>query len=215
MFSKVNKFRINLTQLMLSIAGQYYRVEDDRLLRIVGKNHEHEITHFAFSNFNRPYDIRVASGSALPEEKGARMRAIVELVEKLPEGTFSTQQILDLLDLGSVDKLYNLGTKSLRAAESIIQDLLMGNPVPEPEGYEDLMTYWQTFSTYIQDRTFKEAVKPENKQAVLDYLLAIEALMAEKAEKNQAFAQMVLSLPLVFIGAGIVFLSLRRRGVAE
>lgn len=196
MFSKVNKFRINITQLMLSIAGQYYRVEDQRLLRIVGKNHEHEITHFTFSNFNRPYDVRLTAGSALPEEKGAKMRAIVELVEKLPEGTFSTQQILDLLDLGSVDKLYNLGTKSLRAAESIIQDLLMGNPVPEPEGYEDLITYWQTFSTYIQDRTFKEAVKPEHKQAVLDYLLAIEALMFDKSEKNPAFAQLVAALPL-------------------
>lgn len=196
MFAKVNKFRVTLTQLVLSIAGQFYRPEDGRLLRIVGKNQQHEISKFTFSNFNRPYDIRVNSGSALPDEKGARMRTIVELVEKLPEGTFSPQQILDLIDLGSVDKLYNLGTKSLRAAESIIQDLLMGNPVPEPEGYEDLIVYWQTFSTYIQDRTFKEAVKPENKQMVLDYLIAIEALMYDKAQKNPLFAQQVQSLPL-------------------
>ncbi|MFM9152558.1 MAG: prolipoprotein diacylglyceryl transferase family protein, partial [Methylocystis sp.] len=37
----------------------------------------------------------------------------------------------------------------------------------------------------------------------------------QEALPNGLTMGMVLSLPLVFIGAGIVFLSLRRRGVAE
>ncbi len=91
--------------------------------------------------------------------------------------------------------------KSLRASESIIQDLLVGNPVPPPEGYEDLFVYWEVFSSYIQDRSFKEAVPVQLKQNVLDYLRAIEALMVEKATKNQMFAQKLMTLelfPLVF-----------------
>lgn len=202
MFSKVNKFRVELTKQTIYRAGQFYTQDDNRLIRIVGKNHEYDLRHFKAENFARPYDVRIKEGSALPDEKGARMKAIVDLVERLPEGTFSSQQILDLLDLSSVDKLFDIGTKSLRAAESIIQDLLMGNPVPPPEGFEDLMTYWQTFGTYIQDRQFKESVPPEMKGNVLDYLNAIEALMFDKADKNPAFAQRLATLelyPLVFV----------------
>lgn len=201
MFSKVNKFRVELAKQTIWRAAQFYKVDDKRLVKIVGKNHEHDLKHFNFANFKRPYDIRVKEGSALPEEKSARLKTIVELVERLPEGTFSTQQILDMLDLTSVEKLFDIGTKSLRAAESIIQDLLQGNPVPPPEGFEDLMTYWQTFGTYIQDRQFKESVPADMKQNVLDYLTAIEALMFDKAQKNPAFAEKLTTLelyPLVF-----------------
>lgn len=200
MVSKVNEFRVGLAQMAIRRAAQFYRVDDKRVLNIVGKNHEHDLKFFNFQNFNRPYVIRVKAGSALPEQKSAKLEYISKIVEQMP-GLLTNSQVVDILDLGSVDKLVDVTTKALRAAESIIQDLLTGNPVPPPEGFEDLITYWNTFSTYIQDRQFKESVPAQNKQNVLEYLMGIEALMLDKSMKNPAFAQQLMTLtlyPLVF-----------------
>lgn len=196
MFSKVNRFRIQLTQQTIMVAGQFYDVTDKRLLKVVGKNHEYDIKHFDFANLNRPYDVRVRDGASMPEDPSQRREYILSTIERLPEGTFSPQQIIDLVDLGSIDKLVDIATKSLKAAESIIEDLLTGKPVPPPKGYEDLLTYWNTFATHIQDRGFKDVVPDADQQNVIEYLTAIEALMEAKAKENPAFAQLLMTLPL-------------------
>lgn len=200
MFSKVNAWRVANTQLTLKVSGQYYAVEDKRLLRIMGQNHAYDIKYFKLADFNRPYTVRVKSGSALPDQKSARIDAILKINAEAP-GQITPAQLTDLLQLGSVEKFFDITTKSLKAAESIVQDLITGNPVPPPEGYEDLMTYWRVFGTYMQDRQFKESVPPPIKDQVKTYLMTIEMLMFKKGLDNQAFQAQLQGLalyPLVF-----------------
>lgn len=193
--AKRNRRIVEISSLALSVAGDYFDDSDERLIKILGKNQEPDIRHFKVQNFSRPYDIRIEASSALPESKAAKIGTILEFVKSMPDA-FTKEQIFDLLDIGSTDKMYNSQTRALKAAESIVQDLIAGNPVPPPEGWEDLLTYWNVFSGEIQERKFKDSVPLDRRQLVLDYLGAIEMLMIEKSAINPMFAQMIQTLPL-------------------
>lgn len=193
--AKRNRRLIEIAKLTLSVAADYYDESDQRLIKIIGKNQEPDVKFFEFANFNRPYDIRIEASSALPETKSAKIATVIEIAKTMPDA-FTQEQLFDLLDLGSTEKMYNIKTRALKAAESIVQDILAGTPVPPPEGYEDLMTYWEVFSGEAQERKFKDSVPEDKRQLVLDYLGAIEMLMWEKAQINPAFAQLMATMPL-------------------
>lgn len=187
-------------QMILSIAHQKYEPDDQRFLRLLGKNNEHTAISFKNVDVNRPYDIKLSHTTGLPETKSAKVQTIIDLADKF-EGLFSKEQLVDLLELGDSNKMYDQATAAVKSAESTLEDLLQGNPVMEPQKYENLLVGWKVFTAEIQKRSFKENVPEEIRDAVLEYIGTMEMLMVDKANLNVVFAQEMAQLalfPVVF-----------------
>lgn len=182
-------------RLTIAIAGDYYDPSDERMIRVLGKDSQYEARFFDVANLSRPYDVRIANASALPETKSAKIQTIVDLNDKFP-GLFSKEQVLDFLEIANVDQFNKVATAAVRAAESLYEDLVQGRPVQPPQMYEDLIQHWRVFTGLIQDRAFKEQVPEDRRINVLEYLAAVEMLMIEKAGQNALFGAMVKELPL-------------------
>lgn len=182
-------------EMILRIAHQFYDEDDGRYLRLLGKNNEHTAVSFKKIDVNRPYDIRITHTTGLPSTKSAKIQTIIDLGDKF-EGLFTKEQLIDLIELGDSNKMYDQATAAVKSAESILEDLLQGNQVMEPQKYENLIVFWKVFVAEIQKRSFKETVPEHIRQAVLDYIGAMEMMMVEKANQNQTFAAEMATLSL-------------------
>lgn len=191
---KHNDMIKDIAKMTLAVCGDYYDVDDGRMLRIVGKNNKYSIRHFDSANLNKNYDIRLELGTGLPESKAGKIQRIVEIMQMKPD-LLSNERWIDLLDLGDTEKMNNLLTVAVRAAESENEDMMAGRPVGDPEDFEDHVLHWKVHTKAIQERTFKEECPPELREEMLEHIAIHEFLMVEKAKVNPGFEAKLAELP--------------------
>lgn len=192
---KHNEMLKELAKMTISVAGDFYDIDDGRMVRIVGKNNKYAIRHFDTANLSKNYDVRLELGTGLPESKAGKVQRIVEVMQMKPD-LLSNERWIDLLDLGNTDKMNSLITVSVRAAESENEDMMAGRQVADPEEFEDHISHWKVHTKAIQERTFKEECPPEYRKEVLEHIAVHEYLMIEKAQQNPLFQAKLAELPL-------------------
>ena len=192
---KHNEMLKQLAKMTIAVAGDYYDVDDGRMVRIVGKNNKYSIRHFDSANLSKNYDIRLELGTGLPESKAGKVQRIVEIMQMKPD-LLANERWIDLLDLGNSDKMNSLITVGIRAAESETEDIMAGRPVADPEEFEDHITHWKVHTKAIQERTFKEECPLEYRKEMLEHIAVHEYLMIEKAQQNPLFQAKLAELPL-------------------
>lgn len=193
--AKVFSFIQDVAKLTLAVIAQKYKISDGRLGRMVGKNNEHMLTQFDRISLDKPYDVRVAMSTGLPDSKAARVQTILDLGAQF-ETLFTREQILDALELGDSNKLFDQSTVAVKTAESIVEDLTQGNPVAPPDKYMNLIILWKVLLTRAQQRDFSELLPEQTRNIYLDYWRAVELLMVEKAQVNPKFQEETLQLSL-------------------
>lgn len=193
--AKANQFIKEIAQMTLAVAGDFYEPDDGRMLRIVGKNNKFMIRHFDSANLEKTYDIRVSNGSALSETKAGKNQRIIELIQ-YKQDAISGERAVELLDLGDSEKMINLVTIALQAADSENEDILEGREVADPEDHEDHIMHWRSHVKAVQARSFKEEIPIENRNVMKDHIAMHEFLMVEKAKENPLFESKLAQLEL-------------------
>lgn len=179
----------------ISVAGDNYQVEDGRMLRVLGKENKHLLKFFDAANLHKDYDVRINNSSALPQSKAAKMERILQTMQYAPT-LFTPERWAELLEFGSVEKMYTLATEAIYSAESIVQDIIEGIPVADPEEWEDIITHLRVMYKALQKRSFKEEVPIERREELKLYVETLERLAAEKATVNPLFAAKLSQLEL-------------------
>ena len=190
---KHNNFIKELARMTISVASEYYDPKDQRMLRIVGKDNKYMLKYFDNANLTKDYDIRIQNSTALPQSKAARLERILEVMRTKPQ-LLSDERWVDLLEFGQDDKMTSIITDALRAAESENESLLAGEPVLDPQEWEDLIVHWQVHVKEMQKRSFKEDVPAEIQASFIEHVKATEYLMAEKASENTLFEAQLAQL---------------------
>jgi hypothetical protein len=200
--SKRNRFIRNVYTKILSRMKQFYRPEDGRMARILGKDNEYMVK--AFSNdFEFNCSVTIQNTSALPDSKAGRIQAIVDLNQATAtDPIFKKEEVIQLLDLGADETFKDEATVAVKAAESILNDIIEGqtNP-PEPQPYDDLLVHYGVFMRALQSRSFKETLPSDVQQKLIDRITTIEMLMWDRSLKNQTFMmklQMLDNYPIFF-----------------
>lgn len=124
----------------LSFASSFW--DDDRLVRVTGKDNAFEALHWKKGMLKGNTDVRVQTGSALPFSKAARTALLTEMMQN---GFVDAQSGLEMMDFGGLEKVIadalidkrqavreNLKMSSI--PESMLELLL--NPAPGPNGEE-------------------------------------------------------------------------------
>ena len=136
--SKHSFLVLDIAKMSVAIAGDYYDVDDGRMLRIVGDSNKHLIKHFDVANLNKDYDIRFDNSTGLPETKSAKIQRIMDTMQRNPN-LFSPERWEELLDLGSSERMIKLSTDAIQAADSENEDILAREPVGIPQDRD-----WET-----------------------------------------------------------------------
>jgi len=191
--AKHNNLVKEIAQMGLAVAGQFYKAEDGRTLRILGENGEYLIPTLDTSVLAKNYDIRINIGSALPDTKTAKTQKILEIMQ-YKEDLLPAERWIDLLDLGGTEKMQSLVTAALDAAESESEDMLDGKEVGEPKEWEDHIIHWQTHVKSMQRREYKERIDDESVNQFNHHLEMTEMLMFLKAQENPLFMSKVAAL---------------------
>jgi hypothetical protein len=184
----------------IDLMKQYYKPEDGRMIRILGKDNSYMVKSFEKSNKNLKYDVRIQNASSLPESKAARIQSIIDLNMGFP-GLFNNKQVIEMLDLGTDEAFKDKATTAIKAAESENESMLSGDPVEEPKPWEDLLAHYDVHLQKLQERTFKEEVPSEYQEELVKHLAITEMHMWNKATKNAAFRMKLMQneyFPLFF-----------------
>ena len=193
--SKDNEFIKEVYGLMLAIAGDKYDENDGRTVRVLGKGDYLKISSLKNANFSKSYDIRIGNSDVLPETQTGKMAAIFDLIDRKPD-ILPDEQLLDALNLGSTEKIEDILTASLKAAEAENEDFLDGEPVEDPQEFEEHITHWNSHVSAMQSRGFKKYAPEANKMALIEHIQITEFLMVEKAKVNPLFQAKLAQLPL-------------------
>lgn len=122
----------------LYYAGTYW--DDDRVIKVTGKDDAFEAIHWKKGVLKGNTDVRIQSGSALPQSKAAKIAIITEWMQN---GFISPEVGLEFLEMGNSDRLINeflvdkkqAQRENLKMAETPAAILkIMLEPAPSPDG---------------------------------------------------------------------------------
>ena len=184
----------DLAKMTIAVCGDYYDINDGRMIRIVGKNNQFLIRHFDSANLNKNYDIRFDNSTGLPETKAAKIQRVMDTLQRNPT-LFSPERWEQLLDLGDSESRVNLATEAVRSADSENEDIMSERVVALPEEWEEHIAHWRSHVKAMQSRTFKEEASNAAVDAMKQHVFITEKLMLDKASRNPNFQAQLATLP--------------------
>ena len=181
--------------MILKVCGQFYKKDDDRTMRVIGKNNQWLAAKYDPSSLAKPYSVLLQNQSALPESRASRTQLVLDLAAQYPD-LLPREQVIEMLGLAQAEKASDIGSAAARAAEDENEHMMDSKGMMEPMEYEDLVTHWRVHTMSIQDIGFKTKAAPQAQKDMKDHIMATEMLMVDQAEKNPSFAQLLTALPM-------------------
>lgn len=192
--NKTAKFTINIAKKAISIAGDKYIQNPERLEKIVGKNNQSYIRNFNMSDLFGDYDIQFENSDGFPESIASRRQRINLMFQQNPQ-MLSGAEWLHYMGLSDDQAVIDSVTSTIQSAESENEDLLNGQPVAPPEDYEDQIVHYRIHVRDIQKRYFKEEATPEIRANYLQHVYYHEVRLLEMAQTSPAIQQQLATLP--------------------
>jgi hypothetical protein len=145
-----------------------------RLISIVGRDKSPEVFEFSADQIDEHANIRIDTGSALPDMKSARLDAILKLDERQtfgpPGDPKRNRTILRMLDLGSMHEAVDL----MGAAEdhARLENLAFTKfePVEDPMPWEDHDAEYEIHTNLLQSPEIK-SWPPEQRVALIRHTI--------------------------------------------
>lgn len=185
----------SLAKKTVAIAGDNYKPDDGRMIRIVGDGNKFLIREFDAAHLSKAYDIKIDNSTGLPETKSAKIQRVLDAMQRNPN-LFSPERAEQLLELGDTEKMSSILTEAVKAADSIVEDLLAGRSVAPLEEWHDFIVHWSAYSRAMQARTYNEDVDPDIRARFKDHVFWTEKAMIRKMNKNPEFEAKVATLTL-------------------
>lgn len=177
---------------LIGVAKDYYDLEIDRLIKIVGKNNKFNLKYFKPENLQKIYDVKVTSTGNMANSKAARTQFMMTIKRDFPN-MIPDDIFMDVLGLAQSEKFQNAITSAVNCAESENEDMLNGEAVMPPEKYEDLITHWDSHRIPMQGVEFKHS-PPQIKNLFERHMTLTEKLMFEQARESPTFQTRLMQL---------------------
>lgn len=181
-----------LYRFMIMIANDHYDPDDQRLIKIVGKNNKYNLKFFDPENLSKVYDVKISTTGNLANSKAARTQLMMTIKREFPD-LLSNEVFVDMMGLSSNEKFQNAITAAVNSAEMENEMMLNGEPVAPPERYEDLITHWDMHRIPLQSQEYKLA-PPEIKMLFEAHMTATEKLMFDQAAESPTFSSRLATL---------------------
>lgn len=183
---------LDITRLVVATMSQYYKDSDERTVRLVGENNSYIIKSFNKLSLGSIADVRYQNTSSLGDTKTGAIADIIDLnASNQKDPVFGRKEIIKMLDLGLDDAFKDEATFAVDTARTMLEKILDGEEVQPPTSADGLAEFYHVFSRFVETLLYKTMLDPALKQAVDDYIMALEMLMWQQSVKNQKFAMIL------------------------
>lgn len=188
-------------RLSLAVAADFFKQEDGRTIRIVGKRNQYKLQKIKdTTKLSGPYDVKAERTTALSESKQGRIDQItalsqMPLAEDGSAGLFTREQILQMIELADTPTFFEASTAAVERAQSENEDMFEGMPVPPPTEWQAHLIDWNEHFQFMQSKEFSDtAGLPEDVvKAYKNHLRTHEMMLYEKAKYNLTLAQILMA----------------------
>lgn len=188
-------------KMMISIMGEYYKPEDGRMIRILGADNSYLMQSFKEADFSCAYDVRLLNSTSLPDSKAGKISAILDLnTATQSDPMFGKEEIVQMLDLANDERFKDKASVAVKAAETVVWNILNRLPVAEPQEWDDFIVMYPIILKALQERTYK-TTEMDIVNNLKAHILTMEGLMYNKALKSPVFAvqlQRFYMFPVLF-----------------
>lgn len=183
---------LDVYRLCLYTMAQYYTPDDGRIFQMLGSDNSYLATTFNVKDIKN-YEIRLQNSSSLPDSKTGKIAAILDINQATANDPyFGREEISTMLDMGNDQRFRDKLAVSVKAADSIIQKIMMGVKGKDPQEWDDFIVQYPIFLRAIQERDYKDS-----EQEIVDelkaYITTMEYMMFTKSQLNPVFAQKIQS----------------------
>lgn len=187
-----------LGQRLLRLASVKYK--EERTIKIVGKNNEHEIIGFKGVDLRDNFDVVVHVGSALDTSKAAKQGLIMQLIQYgfINPEKVSLSMLLNMIELGASDAFYDAHTKDAEYAKRENMLIIKGD-TPFPEYFEDHETHIAVHNNFRKtleyerlsdiQKEFLDVHIQEHIKQMQDQMAAEAGMMPEQGDQGQQAPQ--------------------------
>ncbi len=127
-----------------------------RLVRVVGKDQQFDAVMYKGSELGGNLDVRVESGSALPQSKAAKQAFVMDLLKM---GMIPQEKGLEMLDIGGIEKIYEDYLVDVRQAQRENQKMMQGMQI-EPNDYDNHSVHIETHNKFRKGQQFESLPEP-------------------------------------------------------
>lgn len=138
----------------LSIVTQYWTT--GRLVRMIGSDSTFDAALFKNSDIGGNHDVRVESGSALPQSKAAKQAFVMDLLKM---GILPPEKGLEMLDIGGIEKIYEDYLTDVRQAQRENQKMLLGMQI-QPNDFDNHQVHIEIHNKFRKGQQY-ESLSPE------------------------------------------------------
>ena len=204
--SKHNEYIRDVYFLTMSVAGTFYDESDGRTLRVLGNDEQYHNKDMEIANLSKPYDVIIQNTGKIVESRSVKEAKIFDVLDRKPD-LLSSEQIIEALDMGTMEKVTTILTESLRSAEAENEGIFKNEEILDPAEYEDHITHWKSHVQKLQSFNLKHYADPESIAMLQDHIAGHEFLMIEKAKTNALLQDKLSGLslfPLYYSESGFV-----------
>lgn len=181
---------IDALNMVANFMAQYYKPDDERTIRALGEKNDYMIEDVKDIDFSKFYGVEIEKTSSLSESKAGRISDIVELNQVTQtDPVFKKPEIIEILGLGLDSAYRSRATIGINAARTILDKIIKGHPVPEPEKYDDLIVHRGVLLDALQELAYNSYMTQETIGVIKTRVVTIEYLMDERSRENLKFAQ--------------------------
>lgn len=186
---------LSTRRMMLSRMQQFYKKDDKRMIRLLGKNNDYLIKSFERADFSTIHDVTLENTSSLSNTKSGKISDIIDLnMSTQTDPIFRREDIVQMLNMGLDEAFVDGATVAVTAAQTVVEEMLYGNKVPEPQKSDNFMVYYTIMDRAMQSFAFRQKVSQKIKDVFEVYMTVLEGMMEQRAKVNAKFAQQLSTL---------------------
>jgi len=150
----------------------YYVVP--RLMTVAADDQSAEVFEFKAEDIDEHTDIRVEAGSMLPDLKGARIQAVLDMWKAGAYGPAedpeARRRLWSHLEMGFSQDTTNEARRDEKAARLENEVAKAGGPLPDPEFFEDHLIHFRIHTDLLKSAESKQW-PPEQRLALVDHVI--------------------------------------------
>lgn len=155
-----------------------------RMVRTMGEDGAFDAMMYKGSDLGGNLDVRVESGSALPQSKAAKQAFVMDLLKM---GLIPQDKGLEMLDIGGIEKIYEDYLVDTRQAQRENQRLMQGEAV-EANDFDNHQAHIDIHNKFRKGQQFE--MLPDNiKQMFQDHVAAHQSALNTNLQPGGIFPQ--------------------------
>jgi hypothetical protein len=176
-----------LGQFVLKMAKEYY--VEERIINIAGEGRKHEVVKFKNSDLDGAVDVKLQIGSAFNTSAAAKVEGIMSLYEKgiiqdSEKGSKSAKKVLQALEFGQIDEVYQLDSAHERRAQWVIETIVNQRKVPKIEEFDNHEIHIRALEEFMLNPDFEEK-EEELKNIFRERWKRHKELLAQQQQQQQ------------------------------